>query len=249
MRDNLLSAYALIQEQAGNLQVTVRLTGSIAVQLRCPRYASLVGTERTFADLDLVARKRDATTIRAMLERMGYVESREVYLASEGGRAIYDHPETRIHLDIFFDKLEFCHVIDIRHRIDRDNVTLPLAELLMGKLQIVEINEKDLRDASILLLEHPLGDKDEGAINSIEISKLCAEEWGLWRTTTGNLDKLSHYAHSANMLTADVHDHLIYQITVLRDTIDAHPKPLSWRMRARVGDRIKWYRDVEEVDE
>lgn len=249
MRDRLLSAYGQILEQAEAAQLALRLTGSIAVQFRCPRHASLVGSDRSFADLDLVARKRDAAAVRAMLERIGYVENREIYVASEGGRAIYDHSGTQIHLDVFFDRLEFCHVIDIRQRIVKDRVTLPLAELLMGKLQIVEINAKDLRDASILLLEHPLADIDENAINVSEIARLCGAEWGLWRTTSENLDKLVHYADISEFLTPEQMKRLQQQIESLKNAIDAYPKSLSWRMRAKLGDRVKWYRDVEEVDE
>ena len=91
---------------------------------------------------------------------LGYVENREVFIASEGGRGIFDNLSSRVHLDVFFDRLEFCHVIDVRNRIEYDVRTLPLAELLLGKLQIMQINAKDVLDASILLLEHDLGIAD-----------------------------------------------------------------------------------------
>lgn len=248
MRDILLNAYSEISNHAAQAQVALRLTGSIAVQLRCPRYASLVGPGRQFEDLDLVARKRDAAAIRTVLEKLGYSENREIFLASGGGRAIFDQPASKVHIDVFFDQLDFCHVIDIRHRLERDWQTLPLAELLLGKLQIVQINAKDFLDASILLIEHELGDSDEERINAREVAARCSAEWGLWRTVSGNLEKLTRYAGAETFLPPDEHGRLNRQVEALKDVIDAHPKPLPWKLRAKIGDRVKWYRDVEEVD-
>ncbi len=248
MRDVLLQAYAEIRVEAAQRQVTLRLTGSIAVQLRCPHHAHLAGPERQFADLDLVARKQDADAVRLAMQQLGYGENRGIYLASEGTRAIFDHPDSKVHVDVFYDRLDFCHVIDIRHRLDHDELTLPLAELLLGKLQIVHINEKDIVDASIILIEHRLGEGDADMINAHEIAVRCAEEWGLWRTVSGNLVKLAEYANGAHFLAPDQDAHLKDQLGTLKQIIDQYPKPLAWRLRARLGDKMKWYRDVEEVD-
>lgn len=248
MRDVLLGAFAEISDKAARAGLVLRLTGSIGVQLRCPRHAGLVRADRRFADLDLVARKRDAAAIRELMTSLGYTENQEVYVASEGSRGIFDHPQSGVHVDVFFDRLEFCHVIDIRNRIETDSPTLPLAELLLGKLQIVEINAKDLLDASILLIEHPLADTDEAAINSTEIAARCAEDWGLWRTATGNLEKLEQFAATEPAFGPDERARVPQQVAALRAAIDAAPKPLAWRMRAKIGDRVKWYRDVEEIE-
>jgi hypothetical protein len=248
MRDTLLGAFAEIDERAERARLALRLTGSIAVQLRCPRHGALAGPERRFADLDLVAYKRDAPAIRELLLGIGYAENREVFVVSEGGRAIFDHQASRVHVDVFFDRLDFCHVIDLRGRIERDPRTLPLAELLLGKLQIVKINAKDLLDAGIVLLEHDFGADDGEAINSARIGALCAEDWGLWRTVSGNLDKLARFVESDPAFGAAARARIPRQAATLRAAIDAVPKPFAWRMRARLGERVRWYRDVEEVD-
>jgi hypothetical protein len=248
MRDILIGAFAEIGDRAERARVAVRLTGSIAVQLRCPRYGALVGPERLFADLDLVALKRDAATVQDLLTGLGYAENRAVFVASEGCRGIFDHPESRVHVDVFFDRLDFCHVIDVRDRIDCDAPTLPLAELLLGKLQIVKIGADDLTDAAILLLEHELGSADGETINGAETAARCAEDWGLWRTASGNLGKIEQLADTAAVFGPAERLRLLRQTASLRALIDAAPKPLAWRMRAKLGDRVKWYRDVEEVD-
>ncbi len=236
-----------ILDAASLAGASLRLTGSLAVQLRCPRFGHLAREGRDFHDLDFAAYKRDARRVQQLLASLGYAEDREVAVLSEGTRAIYRHGENRLHIDVFFDRLDFCHVITLAGRLDTDSATLPLAELLLGKLQIVKIAEKDLIDASVLLIEHGLADDDRDAINLARIARLCAEDWGLWRTATMNLEKLDRYSHGHNALGSDPGTKLRQQTRTLRARLEAEPKPLAWRMRAKVGDRLKWYKDVDDV--
>src|SRR5262249_6686223 len=159
----------------------------------------------------------------------------------------FQHRERVLHVDLFYDRLDFCHLIPLAGRLDADRLTLPLAELLLTKLQIVKINEKDLVDSIVLLLEHPLGDSDAGGVNLARIARLCAEDWGLWRTATMNLDKVAALAGGDARLDASARGRVEAQLAAIRERLAAEPKPLAWRMRAKLGDRVKWYKDVEDV--
>jgi hypothetical protein len=179
---------------------------------------------------------------------MGYQENREVTIVTEGARMIFAQTSSSLHVDVFFDKLDFCHVISWKDgRLAADSPTIPLAEMVLEKMQIVEINEKDIIDTIMLLLEHPLGSTDEETINIDLIAHLCANDWGLWRTTTMNLNKVRMLAEGYSVLTDDFKAHVAKQIETALDRIEAEPKPLAWRLRDRVGDRVKWYKDVDEV--
>jgi hypothetical protein len=226
--------------------VRLRLLGSAAFQLRCPRYATVAQQGRQFRDLDFAGTRKEAAEIREVLVSLGYVEDREVFVLSEGRRAIFDHGNG-LHIDVFYDVLDFCHPIRLNGRIDADPPTLPLAELLLTKLQIVQINEKDLLDAIVLLLEHDLGETDAGVINAARIAKLCADDWGLWRTASMNIGKVSALAGAISSISEADRRRVSEQSTRLMETIKSHPKPLAWRLRAQIGDRVKWYKDVEEV--
>ena len=114
-------------------------------------------------------------------------------------------------------------------------------------MQIVQINEKDIIDTIMLLMEHPLGDSDEETINIHLVAALCGKDWGLWRTTTMNLDKLKQMAGTYPQLTAAQQAYVASQVDQALERIEAEPKSMSWRMRSRVGDRVKWYKDVDEV--
>jgi hypothetical protein len=150
-------------------------------------------------------------------------------------------------VDIFYEKLDFCHVIRWDGRLEVDGPSIPLAELLLEKMQIVEINEKDVIDTIMLLLEHPLGDVDKETINIARVAQLCAADWGMWRTATMNLDKVRALAHGYEQLSKDEKAHVEQKVEAALERIESEPKSMAWRLRARVGDRVKWYKDVDEV--
>jgi len=243
--ENELKRILEASDQAG---LTLRVIGSLAFQMHCPRYGYLQqALGRAYTDIDFAAYRKQAKEIKTLLSGLGYVENQEVFIVSEGYRAIFDHPSTRLHVDIFYDKLDFCHTIFWNGRLEVDAPTIPLAEMVLEKMQIVKINEKDVIDTIMLLLEHPLGDSDQETINIARIAHLCAQDWGLWRTTTMNLVKVQQLAQSYEQLSDEQKQRVASQVEAALARIEAEPKPLAWRLRARVGDRVKWYKDVDEV--
>jgi hypothetical protein len=230
----------------------LRLLGSLAFQMHCPRHGSLQAKMgRAYTDIDFASYGQQAKGIRELLARLGYVEDREVFVVSEGGRAIFENPkthmQTHMHVDVFYGKLDFSHVIPWDGRLEADEPTIPLAEMLLEKMQIVQINEKDVIDTIMLLLEHPLGDGDAETIHMGRVAGLCASDWGLWRTVTMNLGKVGLLVQGYPQLDGEAKAHVGRQVEQALARIDAEPKPIAWRLRARVGDRVKWYKDVEEV--
>ncbi len=234
---------ALSREQG----VTLRLVGALAFARRCPGHVHLQETlGREYTDIDFAGYGREADRILSFLSGAGYVDDPQVFVDSEGSRMILENPETRLHLDVFLDKLEFCHTVSWKGRLEIDGETIPLAEMLMQKMQIVRINEKDLIDTIMLLLEHPLTE-DDGGINIDRIAKVCAKDWGWWRTLTMNLDKVQQMAASYPQLTDEEQARIAAQVALARARIEAEPKSLGWKLRAKVGDRKKWYREVDDL--
>ncbi len=243
--ENELKHILKASEEAGLL---LRVIGSLAFQMHCPQFGTLQAVlGRAYTDIDFAAYGKQSKQIQELLTSLGYKENREVFITSEGERAIFDKPETGLHVDVFYEKLDFCHTIYWKDRLEVDSPTIPLAELLLEKMQIVKINEKDVIDTIMLLLEHPLGNDDQETINIQRVAKLCADDWGLWRTTTMNLDKVQKLATQYKQLTAEQKDKIESQVKVALSRLENEPKPLAWKLRARVGDRVKWYKDVDEV--
>ena len=247
-REKFESEARRITEAGDKAGLMFRVLGSLAFHMHCPHFGYLQAEMgRAYTDIDFAAYSKHSKEIKALFTGMGYTEDPEVYMVTEGGRAIYENSSTHLHIDIFYEKLDFCHEIKWTGRLEVDSPTIPLAELLLEKMQIVRINEKDVIDTIMLLLEHPLGDSDKETINIGWVARLCAADWGLWRTLTMNLDKVQKLATGYGQLSDEHKQHVVAQVTAALGRIEAEQKPMAWRLRARVGDRVKWYKDVEEV--
>jgi len=243
--ENELKRIIKASDEAG---ILLRVIGSLAFQMHCPQFGYLqAAMGRAYTDIDFAAYGKQVKQIKPMMAGLGYVENREVFIASEGERSIFDKPDTGLHVDVFYEKLDFCHAIYWAGRLEVDAPTIPLAELLLEKMQIVQINEKDVIDTIMLLLEHPLGDEDKETINIKLAASLCANDWGLWRTATMNLNKVKQLAQGYSQLTPEQKSNVVSQVDKTLARLNNEPKPLAWRMRDRVGDRVKWYKDVDEV--
>jgi hypothetical protein len=153
-------------------------------------------------------------------------------------------------VDVIMDKLNMCHVLEFRDRIDRMPDTLDVADLLLSKLQVVELNQKDVHDALHLLSAYEVRDGDEpGTIGLERIGRIVSGDWGWWRTVTMNLDKLAHFAaeeHGDLVPEARTYDPAA-QANRIRQHCEEVPKPMKWKLRAKVGDRVQWFQEPEEV--
>jgi len=145
-------------------------------------------------------------------------------------------------MDVFVSSFRMCHEIPLEKRLAVDEDTVPLAELLLTKLQIIELNEKDVRDTVALLLEHEVTDDDAG-VNATQFAYLCCEDWGLCRTITQNLvgvrEHLGRYEVDTEVVEA--------RLDALLERVEGTPKSRSWKLRAKIGDRKRWYELPEEV--
>jgi len=228
--------------------VTLRLLGALAFAARCPKHTYLQDQlGRVYTDIDFGGYGKQVRQIQQLLAREGYSEDGAVYVESQGTRLVLEHPQTKLHLDVFLDRLEFCHTVAWNGRLEIDERTIPLAEMLMQKMQIVQINEKDLIDTIMLLLEYPLGDGDDRQINLALVADVCAKDWGWWRTLTMNLDKVRQMAATYPQLTDEEKARVSEQVATALAQIEATPKSMGWKLRSRVGDRKKWYQDVGEL--
>ena len=225
---------------------TVRVMGGVAVSLHAHGGVH-PALRRTYRDIDLVAAKKQAKPTLKMLEAAGY-EPNERFNAMNGGRrlVVYDMQNGR-QLDVFVGDFEMCHKIPIADRLHADPVTIPLAELLLTKLQVVHTNKKDVLDICAILFDHEIGDQDEDTVNAKYICSLLAADWGLWRTSRGTIETI-RAALPELELSGDERAIIHGRLTDLWERVEAEPKSFRWRSRAKVGDRTKWYESPEEVE-
>jgi hypothetical protein len=223
--------------------VPLRLLGGVAIKLRAGGELA-PAFSRTYADIDFVTAKKGVRATSEFFRAEGY-EPHVAFNSLHGGeRLLFFDTENDRQVDVFVGTFSMCHKIPLEDRLEVDPVSIPLAELLLTKLQVVQLNEKDVRDALALLHDHPVGDGDGETLNAARVAELCAADWGLWRTITQNLAACRSFAD-----TYDVPDRerLDQRLDVLLDRIEREPKSRAWRLRARIGDRKRWYELPEEV--
>lgn len=239
-----------IVEEGEQRGVLLRLLGAVAFYLHCPQYGSMQEqANRHFTDLDFAAYFKHSDGIRTLLASLRFQEDREVAVVYARQRLVFDHLDLPLHVDIFFDKLDFCHPIPWAGRLEKDKPTIPLAELVLEKMQIIQLNEKDVIDTLMLLREHQLGNEDADTINTARIASLCSKDWGLWRTITMNLEKVYGLAESYSWLDPESCSVIRRRIAELLGTINGAPKSPAWKVRSTVGDRVKWYKEVHEISQ
>jgi hypothetical protein len=242
-------AYRIV-EQGKQRGATLRLLGAVAFHIHCPEYQDFQARAgRFFTDLDFAAYFKHSQAIRSLFESMGFQEDREVAVVYARERLVFNDLNSTLHLDVFFDKLDFCHPIPWAGRLEVDSPTIPLAELLLEKMQIIKLNEKDVIDTLMLLREHPLGQDDSEKINAQRIARMTAQDWGLWRTVTMNLRKVADFGGNYAWLPQDDRDVITERVDQLLGTINGEPKNAAWKARNVVGDRVQWYKDVSEVSQ
>jgi hypothetical protein len=224
--------------------VPVRLAGSAAVLVRSPSAERLYERAgRRVLDVDVVTVSRVKTdTIDKLLGGLGYRPLAHHNIWHVETRQMFERPDG-LHVDVFRDVLDFCHPIALKARLEHDHPTIPLAELLLAKLQIVDITEKDLQDVAVLLLDRALGGgRDE--VDAGFIARTLAGDWGFWYTATANLGKARGYAESLDAAEREI---VTGRLSALERRIEEEPKGSRWKLRARIGTKRRWYQEVEEA--
>jgi len=231
-----------IASAASAARVGVKLMGGAGIHIHSPS-AHRPPLKRKYGDLDYVMPKRDRKAALAFFPSLGY-EANERFNLMQGDRRLYffDNEHGR-QVDVFIDSIRMSHIIDLRDRLDHEGPCASPSDLLLSKLQIFEMNRKDLVDLTALLLDHPIEGGSDEAIDAAYVARLTADDWGFYRTLQVNIEKLK-----ATLEDLDVDRDLVRsRLEEIWKAVEAEPKPLRWRLRAQVGDRVKWYELPEEV--
>ncbi len=249
--ENFAKEAMRIIEAADRRQIPLRLMGGAAIRMHCNRFQDLYETlgRTPKHDMDFVTYGKFRPLTKRLMTELGYTPYVSLMMTGATGRnrQIFNDAEGNKAIDIFFDKLQMCHTIDFHQRLEKDSPTIPLAELLLQKMQIVELNEKDIQDTIVLLQEHSLDSHDNETINMDQLARALGDDWGFYYTVTTNLrrvkDMLPRYAAIDGQNQLDIAE----KIERLLARIEEEPKTLPWKLRAKIGTSKKWYTVVEEV--
>ena len=222
--------------------VPIRILGAIATRLHCS-VDSTSGLKRELSDIDLMAYGRFREQIKRLLLDLGYTPN-ERFIALYGHLRFIFYDKDKNTIDVFFDKLPMCHTIDFAGRLELDYPTITLSDLMLTKLQIVQFEEKDFKDLVCILREHEVGTIDQETVNANRIADVLAKDWGFYYTVTSNLKKVEDALDQPNMTSHDK-ETVKGRIEEILECMEKVPKDLSWRIRAKVGTKKKWYTEIE----
>jgi hypothetical protein len=227
--------------------LALRVLGSLGIYLASQRPGlrdRLYGDAAAVKDIDFIGLSDQRRGYKEFFATAGYEVDADLLFTAEGRRFAFHRSETRV--DLFIDRLDMCHSLDLRARFGALGPSLPLADLLLQKLQIVELTQKDIRDVAALLVEHDLSDDDCG-IEVPYIADLMRNDWGFHYTAVINLEKVRDADDLVDLEPAERRA-LRGRIADLGDAIERAPKTVRWKARAKIGARKRWYQHVEERD-
>jgi len=255
-----------IVEAAEKEGVVLRILGALAVHIHCrddPRCLQLhKSLERLgkgkpmFTDLDLIGYKAQRKKIKKFFEnQLKFISDRRLNVLFGSRRNIFYHPKNLYAVDIFFSKLEFSHDVNFGEkpggRLELDFPTITPTDIVLEKVQIHQINMKDIVDLAVLFLCHDLSTSDEkDKINCKYIAKILSDDWGFWYDAVNNLNKVKHFVSKFSeegKMREDEAETVIKRVDELLKMTDEEPKTKNWIKRSKTGTKKMWYRPVEEV--
>jgi hypothetical protein len=231
-------------EKAG---VRLRVLGGLAVCITSASAASHPRLKRAYADIDLVGLGKDERRITSLFMELGYEPNQRFNALHGRTRMIFNDPRNMNHVDIFLDKFQMCHSLDLRGRLMDGYLSLTIADLLLSKLQIIEMNEKDLKDILSILLDHEISETEtKDRLDGCYVSNLTAHDWGFYTTASDNLarvkEKIDEY------LQDNEAERVRSRVERLLHAMNSAEKSLKWKLRAKMGRRLEWYELPDEVD-
>jgi hypothetical protein len=228
---------------AGDCGVTLRLIGGLAIRFHChgPHSAHL----REYHDIDLFGLGKQLRAIFTIFRKLGYSPNMEFNFLYSGTRLQFLKAEHQKNVDVFLDKFQMEQTLDFRRRLWLDDLTIPITDLLLTKLQNVKLEAKDAKDVVAILEDHELGHRDDReTINLDYLANLCSRNWGLYRTMMDSLDKIRKFIDQDAPSAAGAED-LTRKVETIRSSLLSKKKGLRWTARSMIGDKVKWYKEVE----
>jgi hypothetical protein len=237
-----------LMDAARSSAIDMRVIGGLAVRVHSP--VQRQAFTREYPDIDFVVHKKSRRKLSPFFKEMGYIPDREFNILNGARRQIFVDSQTGRRIDVFVGDFEMCHKLPLQKRLGADPITVPLAELLLSKAQILELNRKDALDIILLLLNNELGRDDYKKINLHRIARLCIRYWGLYKTTSINLMRVENLLlHEHLDLAPEEKQIVLRRVHRIQRTLKAINKNLFWKFRDQLGTRIRWYTEVEEVEQ
>ncbi|AAK42684.1 hypothetical protein SULI_01845 [Saccharolobus solfataricus] len=241
-KEQLLNRGIEVIDKAENEGITLRVIGGAAIALIAKKGSELY--PRVYKDIDYFGLSSQSTKISRFLEGIGLIPNKRFNALHGHIRLMFFDPIINSTVDVFLDEFVMCHKLVLKDRLRIMKYTIPTSDLFLTKMQIIQLTENDKKDIAALLYDVELGERDdEKTMNYNYIAKILSEDWGFYKTYTINHDRVLEFMKN------DKNREIIEpKLVKLREIIEKHPKSIKWKMRAKIGEKVKWYEEPEEVN-
>lgn len=246
--EQLLSLGMDVIKEAEKSGASLRLLGGIAFYLNSPNARKLPQFQRAYKDLDFVVNSKGTGAVTKAFKKLGWTDDQQFNALHGASRMLFYYgEELDLQVDIFVSVFEQCHKLNFEKRFALASPTIPLADLLLTKLEIHQLNHKDVLDIVMLLYDHDFGLYNAEGKKDLEfILELAGNDWGWYTTIHDNLKVVE------DMLVEFVEGNDLQRIKEIiqwiRSSMEASPKTIKWKMRNGIGRKMQWYELPEEVN-
>ncbi len=235
----LESEWQQIMRAVASAKTILREMGALAIWLRCPQArALLLAPEKKHLEFAGHASQRDA--IRRAFESVGYQTNLAPDEFRSAPRLAFTNLARGVTVEICLNTFAMYHQLDLTPYLTPEDAPLAETALLLLRLQLVEMSETGLRELGALLREHEISARAEpGKIDLMQITRLCADQWGWYKTVTMNLQRILPFA--VKSVPSGDNTIVVERAARIRQAIGDAPKSLRWQTRARLGENVRWY--------
>lgn len=241
-KEVLLNRAMEVISKANEKGIILRLIGGAAIAYLAPNGSKLF--PRNYKDADYFGLSSQRKEIISLLESLGMEANKRFNALHGASRLMFYDPVLDSTIDVFLDEFRMCHKLILKDRLKIYSPTIPPSDLFLTKMQIINLTENDKKDIAALLYDFEVGDKDEGkTLDANYIATILSEDWGFYKTYTINHDRVVEYLKN-NPYSSQI----LPKLNKIRERVEVHPKSLKWKMRAKIGERVKWYEEPEDVN-
>lgn len=240
----LLSKSIEVITKAAEHHIPLRLLGGLSIAYLAPNGRSIEAFHRESNDIDLFSLSSYAKKLNEFLEESGFEPDHRFNAIYGFKRGQYYYKGAKV--DLLLDEFNMSHRIILKDRYGMSDITLPPSDILLTKLQVAELNEKDIKDILALVHDLKMGNADtHSSIDSGYIADILSTDWGFYRTAMTNLEKASRYLESLS-IDRSLKERISNELEYLKNAVELRPKSLNWKLRAKIGDKVRWYELPEE---
>lgn len=226
-------------------RIVARLFGGLSIEVIAP-WKDIFGIDRPVKDIDIIVPRSSMITAMDVLSIDGWKMNGRNQRINSGILVCAIDNTSGTRLDMYADPVILNQTLYFGQRLRILEKTLTPVDLLISKLQIVNITDRDLDDICALAGGCQVAAVDSpSTLNAERLKIICSNSWALQYTSIGNLDAAERRAGTHRDIQEERLARILQNVSLLRNICTDCPKSWTWRLRAKIGPLLPWYEQID----